>query len=256
MNLQSDGVQLAFPSRGEIAIDSGLAESLVISVGDAINISIPGYDSVSLTVSGIYENYMGYAVYLSPDTWSSHFGDYEINGAYVLFEEAQDAHEAAGAMLRHELVSNVALIDDAQQRFESTMSSLDYIVYVIILFAGALAFVVLYNLTNINITERLREIATVKVLGFYDNESCTYVFRENNILAVIGAGVGVMLGNLLLSYVISQIKVDGLTFSFQVNASSYAFSVVLTLVFSFLLQLVMRKKLARINMAESLKSVE
>ena len=256
MNLKHNGADIMFPVLDEIAIDAGLAESLAVSVGDRITVTLSGHDGATLLVSGIYDNYMGYTAVLSAETWSRRFDTCEVNGAYVLLDEAQDAHEAAAAMLQHELVGNVSIMEDAQQRFETTMSSLDYIVYVIILFAGALAFVVLYNLTNINITERLREIATIKVLGFYNNESCTYVFRENNIPAVIGAGVGVILGNLLLSYVISQIKVDAVTFRFQVNMSSYVFSVALTLVFSFLLQLMMRRKLARIHMAESLKSVE
>jgi len=256
VNLQREGANLTFPAADEIVVDAGLAESLSVYVGDRVTVTVPGYESVQLKVSGIYDNYMGYSVYLSKDTWRNCFEDYKVNGAYVLLDETEDVHKTSAALLRHKFINNVSLTDDAQERFASTMSNLDYIVYVIILFAGTLAFVVLYNLTNINITERLREIATVKVLGFYDKESCAYVFKENNILAIIGAGVGVILGNLLLSYVISQIKVDGLMFDFQVNMRSYVFSIALTLLFSLLLQITMRKKLTRINMAESLKSVE
>ena len=127
---------------------------------------------------------------------------------------------------------------------------------IIILAAAALAFVVLYNLTNINITERTREIATVKVLGFYPRETASYVFSENMVLCVISALVGLPAGKLLHAFVMAQIKIDMIRFDVRVSLLSYAISVALTFVFAILVNLALRVKLEKINMAESLKTVE
>ena len=136
------------------------------------------------------------------------------------------------------------------------MKSLDYIVVLVVLSAGALAFIVLYNLTNINITERIREIATIKVLGFYAKETSSYVFRENIILTGISALVGLPLGSALHAFVMSQVKIDMLSFDIQVNPLSYALGVIITFLFAFIVNLVMQIKLNKISMTESLKSVE
>ena len=130
------------------------------------------------------------------------------------------------------------------------------IVIVVILCAGALAFIVLYNLTNINISERNREIATLKVLGFYSNEANAYVLRENTALTVFGALAGLVLGKFFHAFVMAQIVVDGLSFDAYVTPQNYAIAFALTIVFAFITQLIMRRKISRIHMAESLKSVE
>jgi putative ABC transport system permease protein len=136
------------------------------------------------------------------------------------------------------------------------MNSLNYIILVVILAAAALAFIVLYNLTNINITERIREIATIKVLGFFKNETASYVFRENRVLTAIGIIVGLGLGVLLHSFVMSQIKVDMVSFDVYISPLSYIYSIILTFVFNFGVNIIMSRKLENINMAESLKSVD
>ena len=136
------------------------------------------------------------------------------------------------------------------------MQSLDYIVILIIICAGSLAFIVLYNLTNINITERIREIATIKVLGFYPSETASYVFRENIFLTAIGGAVGLGLGKALHWFVMEQIKVDLVSFDKIILPTSYLYSIILTFVFACIVNLVMFSKLEKINMAESLKSIE
>ena len=145
---------------------------------------------------------------------------------------------------------------DFRERIANMMSSLNYVVILIIASAAALAFVVLYNLTNINIMERIREIATIKVLGFYRRETSDYVFRENMILTLIGMLVGLGLGVLLHSFVIDQIVVDLVYFRKEIRPLSFVFSIILTFSFTFLVNQIMSFKLDRINMAESLKSVE
>ena len=150
-------------------------------------------------------------------------------------------------------MENVAAVSvnlDTRQRVGTMMSVLDYIVWMVTVCAGALAFIVLYNLTNININERIREIATIKVLGFYPGETAAYVFRENNTLTFLGMLVGLPLGKWLHAYVMSQIRID--TIAWQ----SVMFSILLTAVFAAIVNVVMYFKLRRISMAESLKSIE
>ena len=133
---------------------------------------------------------------------------------------------------------------------------MNYIIWLVIISAGALAFVVLFNLSNINITERQREIATIKVLGFYRRETSSYVFRENMVLTLLGSLVGLPFGYLLHRFVMSQIKIDLVSFNVRIAAVSYIIAVVITFVFAFIVELFMRKKIDRIDMAESLKSIE
>lgn len=136
------------------------------------------------------------------------------------------------------------------------MQSLDAIIWLVILCAGALGFVVIYNLNNINITERSREIATIKVIGFYSRETKEYVFRETVILTVIGSLLGLGLGKLLHSFIMDQIKVEAISFKEQIFASSYLIALIVTFMITFLVNLILRRKIERINMTESLKSVE
>ena len=143
-----------------------------------------------------------------------------------------------------------------RERVDSMLSRLDYIVVVIVLCAAALAFIVLYNLTNINVTERIREIATIKVLGFYQNEVASYVFREINILSVLGSIAGLGMGKALHAFVMAQIKIDSMTFACRISPLGYVLSFLLTMAFTLLISAGMRPRLRRIDMAESLKSIE
>ena len=156
------------------------------------------------------------------------------------------------SVVSHELMPEM----DMLTRVFSMMSSMNYIVFVIIGCAGALAFVVLYNLNNINITERIREIATIKVLGFYKKETASYVFRENMALTAVGCAVGLILGRLLHMYVMSRINVDMISFDEKVKGISYLLSILLTFFFNWTVNRMMSGKLEKINMAESLKSVD
>ena len=148
------------------------------------------------------------------------------------------------------------VFDNLKTRLGKMMGSLDYIVLVVIVCAAGLAFIVLYNLTNINITERVREIATIKVLGFFHRETSSYVMRENLALTAMGTAVGAVAGIFLHRFVMDQIKVDLVDFSAKILRESFLYSIALTFLFNFIVSLFMEIKLVRINMAESLKSVE
>jgi ABC-type transport system, involved in lipoprotein release, permease component len=256
MNLQYAGKEIIFPNTGEVIINSGLAKDMGIDTGDKIIFSSNNLKTAELIVSGIFDNYIGNFAYVSKETAELFFDNSETNGAYIVFANDTDSREVVPALLSDEKVSNVSVVDDVKNSINDTMKSLNYIVLVVISCAGALAFVVLYNLTNINITERLREIASVKVLGFYDNETSTYIFRENNILTVIGTGFGLLLGKFLHAYVMMQVNIEFMKFSTFIDWKSYVYSGALTLVFAFVMQMIMNRKLKRINMAESLKTVE
>ena len=171
-------------------------------------------------------------------------------------EEGVDIHLLAAEILEMYEVAAVSVNQDSVDRLSVMMSSLDYMVGLVILCAAALAFIVLYNLTNINITERIREIATIKVLGFYKKETSTYVFRENMILTVIGALVGLLLEKWLHVFILDCIKVDMVSFETKINGISYVYALILTYLFSTGVNLLMRKKIDKISMTESLKSVD
>ena len=153
-------------------------------------------------------------------------------------------------------VTAVTVNEDMLERFSNMMRSMDLIVIVIILCAAGLAFIVLYNLTNINITERVREVATIKVLGFYEKETASYVFRENTVLTFLGSLLGLLLGYFLHRFVMSQIHIDLVAFDVHVRPVSYCYSVLLTLAFAWFVNRVMRRKIDSISMTESLKSVD
>lgn len=247
---------LEWPETGACLISKGLAKRFGFEVGDEISFSDSDLHKMTLKISGIFDNYVGNYIVTSPDSLRDWGGATEIKTAYVNYPEGADPVEATSAVSAADLVISVQDTASQRDRINTMMSSLDYIVALVVFCAGALAFIVLYNLTNINITERVREIATLKVLGFYAGETASYVFRENLILTTLGALVGLPLGKLLHSYVMSQIRVDGICFDVRVLALSYVISVALTLVFACIVNSVMYFKIKKIDMTESLKSVE
>ena len=164
--------------------------------------------------------------------------------------------EIGEKVLEERATLNVSYAYNVEEQMDEMLESLDIVIVVLIISAGLLAFVVLYNLNNININERKRELATIKVLGFYDNEVSAYVYRENMILTVIGGVAGIILGSILHRFVIVTVEVDSAMFGRSIEMSSYGYSFLITLAFSVFVNLVMYFKLKKIDMVESLKSVE
>ena len=256
IDLHRGDAPVSLPAPGEAIISRGLAEALGIGTGDAVTLRDGDMRSVSPVVSGVFDNYVFNYVIIRPETYADGFGAAETNTAYLRFVPDADPHAASAALLGDEAVVSVSVVADFCERITNMLQSLDYIVILVTGCAAALAFIVLYNLTNINITERLREIATIKVLGFYRVETAAYIFRENMILTAIGAFAGLFLGRALHAFVMSQIHVDMVRFDAIVQPLSYGMSVILTLIFAVIVALFMNRKLDRIHMAESLKSVE
>ena len=234
-----------------------LADSMGIRIGDTISFRDNDMNRFTVKVSGFCENFIYNYIYISKETYADQFGaPPKYKSAYTVVREGVDVHEAAAALADMDPVLAVSVTADMRERIATMMKSMDYIVFLIIACAGSLAFIVLYNLTNINITERIREIATIKVLGFYAKETADYVFRENLVLTGLGAIAGLGLGKWLHWFVMYNINIDLISFKTAIAPVSFVLSLVLTFVFAMLVNGVMYFKLEKINMAEALKSIE
>lgn len=252
-----DGENLNFPQNGEVVLSQDIAKMLDIFVGDKIKVSDSDNQEGYVTVCGIFQNYIGHYAFMTADTFRSLFKkEPEYNTMYVNVADGTDVHAVSAALLKDEDVNMVTVCEDTKDRVSNMMESLNLVVLVVIACAGMLAFVVIFNLNNINITERVREIATIKVLGFYREETNSYVFRENVALTLFGGLAGLLLGFCLHSFVMNSIHVDGISFQQRITLISYVISLIITLGFNWLVSLFMSGKLEQINMAESLKSVD
>ena len=253
----ADGNAVAFPAEGECVISRKTAEQIGAKTGDVITCRKEGGRSFSVKVSGIFRNYVGDTLILSAETYEEGTGERETFRYCMCSAEDRDAVYETGAKLMNlDSVMSVSINQEFRDRIEAMLVSLDDIVVLVIFCAALLAFIVLYNLTNINITERIREIATIKVLGFYSAETALYVFRENMILTAFGALLGIPTGIWLHRFVMSQIQVDKVSFPLKISGASFLWSMAYTFAFAILTDLVMLRKLSRINMAESMKSIE
>lgn len=251
------GEDIVYPGRGEAVLTEKMAETLGVGIGDEVTFRDNDMNSFAVTVSGLCENFVYNYIYISKETYAEQMGRApEYRSAYALVKDGVDVHEAAAAVSDLENVLSVSVTADMRERIATMMESMDYIVLLIIVCAGSLAFIVLYNLTNINITERIREIATIKVLGFYAKETADYVFRENLVLTGFGAAAGLGLGKWLHWFVMYQIKIDMISFKTTITPISYVWSLLFTFAFAMFVNGIMYFKLEKINMAESLKSIE
>ena len=250
-DLHSGKTAISYPGQNEVVLTAKLADKLGVKAGDSVRVHLKEQDYM-LTVTAIADNYLNHYAYFDSTTMEN----YVENTAWYTMPTQEETAELAVKLRGEDGVGYVSVVADQRAVMASTMSSMDYIVVVVILCAGALAFIVLYNLTNINIMERIREVATVKVLGFHGKETAAYVLRENIMLSALGGLLGLGLGKLLHYYVMQYVQVELLSFEIRVAPLSYVISFTVTIVFAVLANLFMRVKLRQVNMAESLKSVE
>ena len=253
-----DGEDIPWPGEEEAVISAKLARKCGIRVGDTVTLRTEDGEKLKVKVTALSRNYIYNYVYISPETWKLDNGsDPVYKSVYIHASEgAQENRALSEKLLACDVVSAVSVNADMLNQVNKMMGSLDAVVLLVILCAGALAFIVIYNLTNINITERIREIATIKVLGFRPKETASYVFRENVVLTALGTIVGLGAGICLHRFVMANIDVDMVAFQPRVLPFSFVKSVLLTFLFMVIVDIVMYLKLERINMAESLKSVE
>lgn len=245
--------------KNSVILTEKAAQLLDVKKGDKIMLDDKDEKQAELRVTDICENYMEHYLYISPETYREIYGEnMESNTIYFKMKDfdKKGLKEIGENILSKRGALNVTYTYNIQNQLDDMLESLDIVIVVLIISAGLLAFVVLYNLNNINITERKRELATIKVLGFYDKEVSAYVFRENILLTIIGVAVGVVLGSMLHRFVIVTVEIDSVMFTRIIENISFVLSAALTCLFSFLVNAVMYFKLKKIDMVESLKSVE
>lgn len=236
-----------------------MAKELGVSAGDTVTIKEENEKERTVKISQICENYMSHYLYMTPAVYKAAYGkEPEYNSIYYRTEgrTTKEAESVGEAALKLDGALSVSYTTELRQQVDDMLQSLDIVIVVLIISAGMLAFVVLYNLNNINITERKRELATLKVLGFYDKEVTEYVYRENILLTLIGSVFGMLLGKILHRFIIVTVEIDSVMFGRNINTISFVYAFLLTVVFSLFVNWVMYFKLKKINMVESLKSVE
>lgn len=242
-----------------ILITQKFAETLGVSAGDMISIkedetAEPVGD---VRVAGVVENYLNNYIYMTPNIYKALYGETaSLNAALIKMDAGMDANAVAEDLLAINGVTSVAMNATAQEQVNSMLSNLNIIIAVMILAAGLLAFIVLYNLNNINITERRRELATLKVLGFHNGELAAYVYRENVILTLFGTVLGILLGFVLHWFVMQTVETEMIMFGVEMRFMSYVYAVLLTVLFAVIVNALMLFRLKKVDMIESLKSVE
>lgn len=252
--LSWQGQEVPEPGAGEALVSRRLAEKLALSPGDTIEVEDSDLNRVTLRVAGVFENYVGNYLFVQGDTCRERFGNEGFNAA--MLQASGDLNQIAKALTELDGVTALSRMDVLLDQVDSAMSCLNYIIWLVVCFAWALAFIVIYNLTNINLAERSREIATVEVLGFYPRETAAYVLRENLVLSFLAAILGLPLGKAMHGVVMSMVMVDNSCFNIHIERTSYIAAFVCTVLFAWVVGLVMRRHIRRIPMAESLKAVE
>ncbi len=257
IDLHAGDVPVSMPGKNQVVLSVGVCHSMGISVGDRVVLRNSDMDELEVTVSGIFDNHVYNYAIVSGETLRQQWGrGPQEQSAFLLSAPSQDVHTLGAAAAGYSGVLNVTVNDDTANQVGGMLDALDAVIVLIVVCAGLLAGTVLYNLTNINIKERIREIATIKVLGFNAAETGSYVFKENLALTVMGTVLGLFAGKLLHATVMSYVRIDMVWFGNYIAWQSYLISALLTLVCALAVDAVMYFQLEKINMAEALKSVE
>ncbi|HZJ99895.1 MAG TPA: FtsX-like permease family protein [Tissierellaceae bacterium] len=255
---RSNQNSIDIPDKG-IIITEKLAKELKVGIGDTIEMDNGDGARKKLEISEITENYIFHYAYMSADYYKEIFRlAPRVNNLMIKLLDTSPSveNELGSTLIKDTGVASVLFFSNAKSTFNDTVTILNSIVALIIISAGLLAFVVLYNLTNINISERIREIATIKVLGFYNSEVASYVYRENVLLSMMGAGGGLFIGIILHRFIMIAVEQDGVMFGYHIEAISFLYAFIITMIFVTLVNIFMYKRLKNVHMVESLKSVE
>ena len=245
-------------NNNEIIITDKLSELIDVEIGDTVTLRNSDNEEASATIGAIAKNNIHHYIYMTKDLYNNLYGDYESNVLYVnnieLTEEQEDA--LSKEIIDTGYAAGVSTTSDAKSMVDDMVSSLNYVVVILIVSSGLLAFVVLYNLANVNISERIRELATIKVLGFYDKEVYDYLNRETIILTIVGILLGLVGGYFLSAFIMGTCEVKILRFDKVVNIQSYIYAILITVIFTLIVNVFTYFTLKKIKMIESLKSVE
>lgn len=249
---------LELPKDDGVIISDKMSELLQINKGQKIVLTNSDGQSYNLKVKGICENYVGHIIFMSKEVYEKNMDNYGVNVVYLKTGEStiKEQEELSERLLKNPVILQVGIIDHTIENVENMLKSLNYVVMILIVLSAALSFVVMYNLSNINIIERKREIATLKVLGFYDGEVDSYIIRENVILTLIGIFAGLFLGHIFTNILVSTVEIESVRFIHKIKPSSYFISATLALVFTTIVNVITHFSLKKIDMIESLKSVE
>lgn len=241
----------------QVLITDKLADIYNLKIGDTINILDSEKNSYTLTISEIVKNYMGHYIYINKSTIEE-YKEYKPNTVYLKTDKLSSKEKdlLSEQLLKHDSIMNVIHMETFMKSTEDMLNSLDKIIIVLIILSASLSFVVLYNLSNINITERKREIATLKVLGFFNKEVDNYITKENLILTIIGIIFGLIFGNILTYATIGTVEMENTRFLREITIQSYIYTSIISFVFTIIVNYVTHFSLKKINMIESLKSVE
>lgn len=240
-----------------VIITQKMAELLNLKVGDTFTVDSDG--RFTLTVTGIAEHYLAHFIYMTPTYYEQIFGETYTSNAYLLTFTSDDQElcdEVFAELMDLNGVTAATRMNSTRDTYQHSMERIDFVVVIVILSAAALAMVVLYNLSNINITERQRELATIKVLGFYDREVSAYVYRENIVLTVFGIALGIAMGHFLHVWLVRSVEIELMMFGRETDPMAYVWAACLTVLFSVLVNLMAHRKMKKIDMVESLKSAE
>ncbi|WDT65749.1 ABC transporter permease [Companilactobacillus crustorum] len=246
-------------NKKQVVLSKKIAQLLDVKTGDSIRLTMTDGKKTKLKVSAISQNFIGHFVYLSPEMYQQKFGKSPKANTLLLHLKEQTKSQRkklANQLLKSGAVMGTSYTHDVLSTVSKMSSSLKPIVLIFILLSGVLSFVVLYNLTNINVSERIRELSTIKVLGFYNNEVTMYIVRENIILTIVGIVVGYGVGNLLTAYILNQAATEQVIFPLTISWFGYLVATLLMIVFTAIVMLVTHKKLQHIDMIGALKSNE
>lgn len=246
-------------NENSVVITQKLSETLNVNVGDQITVSDLDGKTYKFTVTGVAESYISSYLFISSEAYSSAFGkqpEFKTLLVQTVGGDQQFRDSLSEKLLESDNITYIKFLESVKESFNNMLSKIDYIVMVLILCAGGLAMVVLYNLTNINICERKKELATLKVLGFHGGETAMYIYRETTILCLIGIAAGFVLGMFLHRFVVYCAEVDSVMFGRTVAPMSYFLAALITIVFTVIVDLIMMKKLKNIDMVESMKANE
>lgn len=255
-SLKSGSEKIEFPPDGDAVISKKIAETLNLTTDDAFEITDSDMNKIKVKVSGIFDNYIGNFIIISSNTYEEGFGKYEPNTFLISLEDKSKSSDISEKLTSISNITSVTKLSDTKDQVDNALSCVNYIIVLMVVFSGLLAFIVIFNLTNINLAERSREIATVEVLGFYEKETNDYVLRENIMSSICAAIIGLPVGALMHYLVMHMIVVENMEFDIHVSVVSYILSVVFTILFAVILNIFMRHEIQKIPMAESLKAVE
>lgn len=254
----NDDQEVNLNSKGAV-ISQKMAEKMEKGIGDTITFKDANDNEIEVKITDIYENYVGHNIYVTRDLYDTWNSNAELTKTYLLkTNDTSDdfEHQLGQKLMDINGVDSVTFYSSLQENFTDMIASISMVVVVLVISAAALAFVVLYNLSNVNISERTREIATIKVLGFTSRETSQYVNRESILLTMIGAAVGLIVGIFLHNLIMNLAEMDDVMFGRTIKPISFVISFALTMVFAIIINLVMQRKLKQIQMVESLKAVE